>query len=169
MGKPGTIGKSLNFGFAGSYARHPEMMIYTRPNDDTTNIVFGAPVMRSATGGVKNVDATLAMTNFIGVASREVKSALSYVDQLGVGGAYIPKEAVSVFERGSISVLVGSGTPAIGGAVYVRTVVDGVHPIGEWMAAEVTGQSVLIENAQWGGAADNRGIAELMLLRRANA
>lgn len=179
----GNIGKMMNYGFAGTYARHPEMLIYTRPNDSEEYITFGAPVMRATvaqdstalptgyaagTIGVKNVDATVTMDNFIGVASREVKSVFNYLDQSF--GQYAPHEAVSVFERGSISVLVPEGDPVIGGPVYIRIVAGaGGLAIGGWSAVEVPSEHVLIENAQWGGPKDGRNVAELMFLRRANA
>lgn len=180
----GNIGKMMNYGFAGTYARHPEMMIFTRPNDSEEYIVFGAPVMRATTAndstalptnyaagtiGVKNVDATLTMENFVGVASWEVKSAFNYLDQSY--GSYSPHEAVSVFERGSISVLVAEGDPVIGQPVYVRIVDGGANlPIGSWSATDAgSGTHVEITNAQWMGPKDGRGVAEMALLRRENA
>lgn len=166
-----TIGKSLNYGFAGEYARQPDMIISTFPNDDTTNIVFGMPVMYSnATqiNGVVNVDASLTADKFVGVAAAAVKSNLSYVDQ-NEGGAYAPKEATSVFERGSISVLCVVGAPQRGGEVYVRTVAAGQNIVGQFEATADSGNNILIENAQWGGPKDNRNVAELVLLTRKNA
>lgn len=165
-----TIGQSLNYGFAGSYAHQPDMVIETIPNDDTNVIVFGSPVMYSnqgAFGGVKNVDATLTADLFVGVASKEIKSNLIYANQ-NDGGAYYPKEAVSVFQRGSISVICATGDPVRGGPVYVRTVADGQLQIGDWETTAVTGENVLIENAQWGGPKDGRNVAELVLLTRKN-
>lgn len=165
-----TIGKSLNYGFAGTYAHQPDMVIETIPNDDTTNIEFGAPVMYSAGdpfGGVRNVDATLTAAAFVGIASREIKSQLVYTNQNGPG-AYEPKEPVSVFERGSISVICQNGDPSRGAPVYIRTVVNGTLEIGGFEAVEVTGENVLLTNAQWGGSKDARNVAELVLLTRNN-
>lgn len=180
----GNIGKMMNYGFAGTYARHPEQLIFTRPNDSEEYITFGAPVIRATTAqdstalptgyaagtiGVKNADATTTEDNFIGVASREVKSVFNYLDQSF--GQYAPHEAVSVFERGSISVLVPEGDPVIGGAVYIRLTDGGAGlPVGGWSAIDAgSGAHVQIPNAQWGGPKDGRNIAELMLLRRSNA
>lgn len=178
----GNIGKIMNYGFAGTYARHPEQMIFTRPNDSEEYIVFGSPVMRATTPadstvlptgyaagtvGVKNVDATLTMDNFVGVAAREVKSVFNYLDQST--GSYAPHEAVSVFQRGSISVLVPEGEPIIGQPVYVRITQSGLLEVGGWSAVDVTGEHVQITNAQWMGPKDARGVAEVALLFRANA
>jgi hypothetical protein len=171
---PGTtIGKSFNHGFAGSYARQPDMIIATRPNVDTNQIKFGRPVMQETAGGVTgvvNVTAGFTADRFIGVAGREVKSALNYAAQeLGAGGVYAPDEAVSVFQRGSISVICSAGNPALGSQVFVRTVAAAGKNIGDFEAVADGTNSVRITNAQWGGSADANGVAELVLLTRANA
>jgi hypothetical protein len=162
-----TIGTALNNGFAGSYARQPDMIIETRPNADTANIVFGSPLMVSG-GGVINTTAALTAATFAGVAAKEVKSALNYTNQ-NSGGEYLPNEPVSVFQRGSINVLCPNGTPALGGAVYVRTVAVSGKNVGDFETATDSGKNVLITNAQWGGAKDANNVAELVLLTRANA
>lgn len=178
----GNIGKMMNYGFAGSYARHPEQMVYTRPNDSEGYITFGMPVIRATTAqdstalptgyaagtiGVKAADATTTADNFVGVAAREVKSVFNYLDQSF--GQYAPHEAVSVFERGSISVLCPTGDPVIGGAVFIR-ITGTADQIGTWAAGQTAGTDYIeIPNAQWGGPKDGRNVAELMLLRRLNA
>ena len=169
-----TIGKSFNHGFAGSYARQPDMVIQTRPNVDIVPITFGRPVMRASNGagvsGVANVTDQFTAESFVGIAGREVKSALNYSEQgLGAGGVYPPNEPVPVFQRGSISVVCSVGTPAIGGSVFIRIADSAGKSIGDIEAVEDNGNNVLIPNAQWGGTADANGIAELVLLTRVNA
>ena len=171
---PGTtIGKSLNHGFAGSYARQPDMIIQTRPNVDAAPIVFGRPVMQAVKAGVVgvvNITAAFEADNFLGIAAREVKSALSYSMQgQGDGGVYAPNEPVSVFERGSISVVCSAGTPALGGPVYVRIATAAGKNIGDIEAVADSTNSIELTNAQWGGSADANGVAELVILTRANA
>ena len=163
-----TIGKSFNFGFAGSYARQPDMIIQTRPNNDDTTITFGRAVMYDDVGGVINITTGFKEEDFAGIASRTVKSALFFADQ-NSGGQYMPEEPVAVFQRGSISVKCDLGTPTFGGAVYVRTVAATGREIGDFETAEDTGKNVLISNAQWGSEIDANGVAELVLLTRANA
>jgi hypothetical protein len=164
-----TIGKSFNYGFAGSYARQPDMIIATRPNADTTPITIGRPVMNAA-NGVTNITTGFTAAAFAGIAGREVKSALDFTAQsLGVGGVYSPNEPVPVFQRGSISVICSVGTPALGGAVYVRVVAATGKNIGDIEATADSTNNVLIPNAQWGSDADANGVAELVLLTRANA
>lgn len=163
-----TIGMTLNNGFAGSYARNPEMMIMTRPNNGTANIVFGSPLMRDDLGGVVPVDSTLTAELFEGVASKEIKTALSYLDQSG-GGAYAPSEPVSVFQRGSINVLNPMLDADYNKPVYVRIVADGTKKVGDFEATASGASSIAITWAQWGGKPDANGVAELVLLRRYNA
>lgn len=59
---------------------------------------------------------------------------------------------VTVLRRGYIAVKPAAGTPALGGAVYLNA--SGV------LSADSTG-GVLVANAQWMGAADADGLAEL--------
>lgn len=171
-----TIGKSLNYGFAGSYARQPDMIIETRANVETVNpITFGRPVMQGTNGttgavGVVNITGAFTAAAFVGIAAREVKSALSYSNQgLGVGGQYQPNEPVPVFQRGSISVICSAGTPTMGSAVYVRVVAASGKFVGDLEAAADGSNNVLLTNAQWGGPADANRVAELVLLTRSHA
>jgi len=163
-----TIGKSLNFGFAGNYARTPDSIITTRPNTSGGNILLGTVLVNGADGGVKPSDNTFTAAAFVGIASRETKTMLSYLDQ-DSGAEYAPDEAVSVFQRGSISVLCKVGTPVVGGGVYVRIVADNGKAVGDLEAVADGTNNVLLTNAQWGGGVDANGVAELVLLTRNNA
>ena len=174
-----TIGKSLNYGFAGSFARTPDMIITTRPNTSGVNIPLGTALVydtaggtgtggTGTTGGVKPSDSNFTSDKFVGIAGRETKSMLNYLDQNG-GAAYAPNEAVSVFQRGSISVICKVGNPTIGGAVYVRTVEDTGKAIGDLEAIADGMANVQLTNAQWGSGKDANGVCELVLLTRNNA
>lgn len=167
---PQVIGKEMPHGFAGCYARQPDMIVETRPAGGETPIPFGAPLVYDATKpAVVAAGATFAAANFVGVAGCEIKSALTYLDQQA--GQYAPGDAVSVFQRGSINVK-AYGTPALGGTVFVRTAASGTYstePVGAFTATNESGSTVALTNCQWGGAADANGIAELVILTRANA
>jgi hypothetical protein len=163
-----TIGKSLNFGFAGSFARTPDMIITTRPNTSGSPILLGTVLVYDATGGVIPADSTFTVEKFVGIAGRETKTMLNYLDQ-NSGAEYPPDDAVSVFQRGSISVICAVGTPIVGGAVYVRTVADTGKAIGDLEATADSTNNVLLTNAQWGGGKDANGVCELVLLTRNNA
>lgn len=164
---PQVFGKEMPHGFAGSYARQPDMIVNTRPaggaipfglaltyDDDKNVVVFGN-----------------ATTNtFLGVAGKEIKSALTYLDQSV--GAYAQGEPVSVFMRGSINVKCQRSTPSLGGAVYVRTAVNDSYPdcvVGGFEAEADSGKTQMLGDVQWGGPADANGIAEIVLLKRAQA
>ena len=164
---PQVFGKEMPHGFAGSYARQPDMIVNTRPaggaipfglaltyDDDKNVVVFG-----NATNNT-----------FLGVAGKEIKSALTYLDQSV--GAYAQGEPVSVFMRGSINVKCQRSTPSLGGAVYVRTAENESYPgcvVGGFEAEADSGKTQMLGDVQWGGPADANGIAELVLLKRAQA
>ena len=90
----------------------------------------------------------------------------------GFAGCYAPGEPVSVFQRGSINVKCYDGTPALGGAVYVRTATSDTYTtgvVGGFSANNESGKTVALTNCQWGGPADANGIAELVILTKQNA
>ncbi len=110
---PQTIGQTMPHGYAGSYARQPDMIVNTRPAG--AEITFGAALKYDESGAVVPMGAGDTAENFVGVASREVKSALSYLEQNA--GSYAAGEAVPVFQRGTINVKCAVGTPKLGGKV----------------------------------------------------
>ncbi len=165
-----TIGKSLNHGFAGNFARNPDLIAVTRPNNAEANIIFGSALMADSDGGVTPINADFTADKFVGVAGSEHKSAFDYLNQ-NKGGEYEPKEAVTVIQRGSVSVICTQGEPVIGGDVYVRKVEDkdAGKNIGDFEAVADGDNSVKLNNAQWGGSADVNGVTELVLLTRNRA
>ena len=165
---PQNIGKTMNHGFAGSYARQPDMIANTHPAGAA--IAFGAALRYDADGAVVPMGAGSTAEDFVGVASREVKSALNYLEQ--DIGSYAESEAVPVFMRGAINVKCSVGTPKLGGAVYVRIAANESIPtgaVGGFEAAADGGNTVELTNCQWAGPADANGIAELRILTINNA
>lgn len=156
-----TIGLSFNHGFAGSYARQPNMTINTKPNTGNAEIPYGAAVIQSGVG-VKLADATTTASNFVGIASRQVQTATDFNAQNGAG-KYLKNEAVPVFQQGRVNVYVADGTPAMYGSVYIRTVASGTKAVGDFECAEDTGKTVELTNCQWGGTKDANGVAELVI------
>lgn len=166
---PQVIGETMTAGFAGSYARQPDMIVNTRPAGGDTAIPFGAPLVYSG-GTVVQMGASATAAQFVGVAGREIKSSLTYLEQSP--GQYNPGDPVSVFQRGSIQVYCQRGTPALGGAVYVRITANGSFEtavVGGFEASADSSNTVKLTNCQWGGPADANGIAELVILTRLNA
>lgn len=168
---PQVIGKEMPHGFAGCYARQPDMIVETRPAGGETPIPFGTPLVYDSTKpAVVAAGAGFTAATFAGVAGFEIKSALTYLDQQA--GQYAPGEAVSVFQRGSINVKCYDGTPALGGTVYVRTKTSGTYTtgvVGGFSATDESGSTVALTNCQWGGPADANGVAELVILTKLNA
>lgn len=164
---PQIIGNEMPHGFAGSYARQPDMIVNTRPAGG--EIPFGMALTYDEKKNVV-VFGTATTNTFIGVAGRELKSSLNYLDQSV--GAYAQDEPVSVFMRGSINVKCQRSTPNLGGAVYVRTATNDSYPgcvVGGFEAEADSGKTQMLGDLQWGGPADANGIAELVILRRSNA
>lgn len=168
---PQIIGKDMPHGFAGCYARQPDMIVETRPAGGETPIPFGTPLVYDTTKpAVVAAGASFTAAAFAGVAGCEIKSALTYLDQQA--GQYAPSEPVSVFQRGSINVKCYDGTPALGGTVYIRTKTSSTYTtgvVGGFSATNESGSTVALTNCQWGGPADANGIAELVILTKQNA
>lgn len=165
------IGKTMPHGFAGTYARQPDMIVNTRPVGGTENIPFGTALKYDNGKVIVMGGAGTTAAQFAGIAGSEVKSALVYPDQNG--GKYAPGEACSVFQRGSINVLCQKGTPKRGGAVYVRIIKNTSLPnavVGgfEAEADSTSANTVKLTGCQWGGSADANGVAELVILTRQN-
>ena len=166
---PQVIGTAMTAGYAGSYARQPDMIVETRPAGGSAAIPFGAPLVYSS-GAVVKMGASATAAQFVGVAGREIKSSLTYLEQSP--GEYSPGDAVSVFQRGSIQVFCQRGTPALGGAVYVRITYNSTYEsaqVGGFEAEADSSNTVQLTNCQWGGPPDANGIAELVILTRLNA
>ena len=169
---PQNIGTAMPHGFAGSYARQPDMIVGTRPAGGAEQLPFGAPLKYDENGAVIAMGEGSSAGQFVGVAAREVKGALSYLEQ-GAGG-YAPGEAVPVFMRGAVNVKCRNGTPKLGGKVYVRVAANRAVPTGvvggfEAVAVDTAANTVELENCRWAGPADASGIAELRILTMNNA
>ena len=164
---PQVIGADMPHGFAGAYARQPDMIVNTRPAGG--GIPFGLALTYDEDKNVV-VFGNATTNTFVGVAGKEIKSALTYLDQNV--GKYAQGDAVSVFMRGSINVKCQRSTPSLGGAVYVRTATNESYPgcvVGGFEAEADEGKTQMLGDVQWGGPADANGIAELVILKRSQA
>lgn len=160
---PQNIGTEMPHGYAGSYARQPDMIVTTRPAG--AQITFGAAVKYDAAGAVVPMGAGDTVDAFVGVAAREIKSALSYLDQNV--GQYAQKDAVPVFQRGAVNVICQKGTPKLGGTVYIRVAANASFPtaaVGGFEAEADSANTAALTNCQWAGAADANKVAELRIL-----
>lgn len=166
---PQIIGKEMPHGFAGCYARQPDMIVNTRPAGGEAAIPFGA-ALKYESGTVVPMGAGATAAQFVGVAGCEIKSALTYLDQSQ--GQYAVGEPVSVFQRGAINVKCNKGAPALGGAVYLHITTNGSYPsavVGGFEAEADSANTIQLTNCQWAGPADANGIAEVRILTMNNA
>ena len=159
-----TIGKSLNYGYAGNYARQPDMVIGSFVVDDESrSIKFGEPVFLLENGHVSVFENGGTEEIFVGVASSEVKSTFDYHS---MEGNYAPQQMASVMQRGAISVLCNVGEAKVGGKVYVR-VKENDSIIGSVLGgfeAEADGENTVhLKNCVWRSDKDSNSIAELFM------
>lgn len=159
-----TIGKTMPHGWAGSYARQPDMIVDTHSLGGDAPIYFGEPVVYDGAGNAAPVSESTVAADFVGVAVKEIKGAVS-VNQ--GGGRYEPGEAVSVIKRGCVNVLCRVGTPALGGKVYLRLKANAAVPtgiVGGFEAQADGSNTIELLNCQWRGGADAEQVAELRIL-----
>lgn len=159
------IGRNMTHGYAGQFSRQPDMIIDTHPLGGSTEVVFGSPLVYDADGNVSAFGVTNTAADFVGIASREIKSATSYLSQSA--GKYEVSEAVSVFKRGCINLLCNVGTPKLGGKVYIRIAANENIPtgiVGGFEASEDAGKTVKLTNCEWHGEKDANGVAEVRIL-----
>ena len=167
-----TIGKTMPHGYAGSYSRQPDSVIDTHPLAGTANVPFGLAVVRDSTNAnAVTLPATgTTAAQFLGVAVREIKSAVDYLNQNQ--GQYFPGEAVPVMKRGCVNVHCQKGTPAVGGAVYLRISANSSYEdavVGGFEAEADSTHTVQLANCQWKGGADANGIVEMRIMTIINA
>lgn len=166
---PQVFGTEMPHGFVGCFARQPDMIVNTRPAGGDTAIPFGA-ALKYDDGAVVAMGADATAAEFVGVAGCEIRSALTYLDQSE--GQYAVGEPVSVFMRGAINAKCNNGTPALGGAVYVRITANESYPnapVGGFEAEADGSNTIQLTNCQWAGPADANGVAELRILTLNNA
>ena len=168
------IGKTMLHGYAGSYARQPDMVADTHPLEGEEALRFGDAVIYGTAGAVRPFGAEGTADTFLGVAVKEIKSTTDFLNQNE--GKYQPGEAVPVMKRGCVNVICQSGIPGPGGKVYIRIKANPAKPnavVGGFEAADDTAGGdtymVLLTNVQWKGTSDANGVAELCILTRNQA
>jgi hypothetical protein len=190
------IGKSMNFGYPGTYsknsnpaiaARIAKLLRYGSTTVAAANINFGDAVVLvgDSTGGQYEQAAdyiagggTFSMANFGGFAVREIKSFESYMPAPTLG-YYGPGAPVDVIRKGTLCVTVGAGTPQAGDKVYLRVQANSgvtTDPVGGIEAAvsdSTTGPGtycVELTNCKWKtGLVDDNNVAEIEMTYAAQA
>lgn len=159
------IGKSLNLGYEGNVSRAVDAIITARKAKE--KIGFGKPCILNQDNTYSPFGASNTAGQFVGVAVREVKQAISYTESVN---AYEANERCDVISRGTVNVKINNGTPTAGGKVYIRTVVNGDIPkgiVGGFEATEDSEKTIELKNVIFTtGKVDANGIAEITLLSR---
>lgn len=158
------IGNVMSHGPAGCYSRQPDMVIDTHPLGGDKPVIFGTPLVYGADETVIPFGPNNTAADFVGIASREIKTATNFLNQNV--GEYQPYEATSIFKRGRINVLCNVGSPVLGGKVYVRITANANIPtgiIGGFEAAADGSNTVELINCEWRGSKDVNGVAELSI------
>lgn len=164
------IGISMNYGYAGNYARTPDDIVASRKLKGETAVPFGAAVILNSDNTYSPVGEGTTADQIAGIALRIVKQAISYNDQNF--SQYNGGEMMSVLERGAVTVACNVGTPTAGGKVYVRVkanegVIDGI--VGGFEAQADSTNTIEVPNMRWtNGYIDANRIAEVTILTRVN-
>lgn len=159
------IGLTMPHGFAGSYARQPDLIVDSHHLGGSDQVVFGTALVYNTTGDVVPVSDANTAADFVGIAAREIKSAVNYHDQNV--GCYVPGDAVSVLKRGCVNVICNVGVPKLGGNVYLRVKKNDAIPTGVVGGLEANADgdnTVLLTCCQWRGGSDANKVAEMRLL-----
>lgn len=156
-----TIGRSFNYGFAGNVALHPDIIVGSEMVEGSNDIYFGDPVMATSNGKVQAIDSTFTSDKFVGVASSEIRSAVT-VDNMN--GVYRENDMASILKRGVISVICQAGNPVKGGKVYVR--IDNATSsmkIGGFETSDIPNETVELENCLWASDKDGNNVSSIRL------
>jgi len=164
------IGKTMLFGFPGTYARSGDCIIAQKPvRDNSSDLPFGHAAQIHTDGSIQKADSNFTAAIFAGVAVREVKQSVDYYNS---NGAYKKNEPADIIQRGSVSVLCNVGTPAPAGKVYIRVLENAAIPAGlvGGFEAEADGDNTVeLTNCRWNSVGkDANGVAELVILTRVN-
>lgn len=173
---PGTvIGISMNVGWPGSFSRNPDDIIVPRRVTGAA-ITPGDPVVLNNDNTYSPFGAADGLADFAGIAVRMVKNLTANFTAQSGEPDYAVGEICDVLERGNINVTVRRGTPAAGGAVYVRTVLGMVPDAGAvvgGLEAAVPGDggtSIQLTNLEWAtGVMDGNNVAEVCIKTRNRA
>ena len=162
------IGIELPLGYEGNYARTPDCIIMNR-KAKTTDIPFGAPVILNSDNTYSAFGASNTAAQFGGVAVREVKQTVNFLNQNNA--YYEAGSQCDVLERGNIVVKCGKGTPSAGGKVYIRKALNEDYPdqkIGSFEAEADSTNTVELTNAYWTtGKIDSNNMAEMTIKYKA--
>ena len=142
--------------FPGAISRSVDDIVISMTNVGNNAIPFGAPVfLDAANKGAVGYASGAGMATFLGVATRiGVKTPETYGSS---EAAYGNSEIMSIIVRGSVCVKVESGTPVVGGKVYLDA-------NGKFSA--VSTNNTELTNCKFRAAVGANGVAEIVITNR---
>lgn len=156
------MGKVVKFdtvGYPGTISRAHDIVVEAKKNVDTDPIAFGAPVMHHASqNGVTNWTSTATADRFVGFAVRN--PAKTPATGSSSEGSYAAGELVDVIKRGDVIVPLSSGTPKVGGAVYIVKATGGI------VAAADDTNTLQLTNCRFHSIKDANGNVEITITER---
>jgi hypothetical protein len=163
-------------GFPGTLANIPGNVVCSYAvNSGSAAVNWGGPVIFNSAGdfSVNVADSTLTISNFAGIAVRQVELITNFLSP-NTTATYPAGKIIPVLTRGRVSVTCQLGTPSPFNGVYVRVATNSALPgmvIGGFEAESATDGSntVLITNARWCGVKDANGTVTVELINPANA
>lgn len=148
-------------GIAGAISRYDSITVEPVPYGATPFVGYGLPVKYVA-GLAVPVGAGDTAPLVTGILVRPYPQT-SPTGGSGLGVSIPPTTGIAnVMRRGYVTVVCNNGAPALAGAVYVRVATpSGPKVVGGFEAAADGGNTILLTNATWNGAADATGNAEI--------
>lgn len=130
---PGTvIGKTMNRGYAGTISRNDSNRVMAKPVK-TSALIFGRATKLNTDNTYSPITTGDAVTDFAGVAVREVKQSSVYSSQNSVG-QYEVGQVADVLTTGEATIFLSDGSPTAGGSVYMCTTAGGSIAVGDFVA-----------------------------------
>jgi hypothetical protein len=165
----------MNYGFPGTVAESPENVIKSFVvNSNSGNITFGTAAIFNADFSVTAAGSTATMSNFAGIAVRQIQTNTASFLSPNTGGVYVAGTMAEIMKRGTVAVNCQLGTPTALNGVYLRIATNSSLPtmvVGGFEAESAADGSntILLTNARWCSGKDANGTATIELVTPANA
>lgn len=144
----------------------------TRPDDTTVEsgllnaaaapAAFGAPV-KVVNGKFEKIAASDTAAVFYGILSRVAPSIAGDLNQTFAGGTPNASSVQGIVRRGYVNVVCTVGTPARGGAVYMRVTAATGKAVGDLEATADGANSVALPGVTW--AVDGKDASNVTEIR----
>lgn len=136
-------------GVAGDVTRPDDTIVESGLlNSAVAPSAFGAP-LKVASGKFEAIESGDVATDFYGILSRVAPSIAGDLNQTFAGATPNTDSVQGIVVKGYVNVACTVGTPARGGAVYMRVVADTGKAIGDLEATSDSTNSVELTGVTW--------------------